>query len=218
MTTNLTILSCSGLRCAAWRQGRADTPTPRLVLTDNVCVAGNVVVWDAEIANVDEWLAGRVVLSNDATPALVSTASNPAETVDASLVFTHPDTDLWRTQSEGDVLAAAIAADRGGARLALGFARVYLHDPRRQTVADWRPMIDLRLGDRVGWQHEYDNVDGSVTLVDVTAVVDTVRHLITPETWIVEAESSPAVTYTAVEEWDTTALVWDTADTLGVWR
>ena len=200
-----------------WRQGRADTPTPPLVVTDNVCIAGNVVVWDLTAANVDDYLAGRVVLQNDATPALVATASNPAELVDPSLVFTHPDVDLWRTQPEGNAVAASIANDRGTARMAIGSARVYLHDPRRQTVADWRPLIDLRLGDRVGWQHEAI-VDGVVSLVDVDVIAHTVRHLITPETWTVEIESTPAVGYRVVHEWDTTTLTWDTADVTGVWR
>lgn len=207
------------VRDRTWRVGRTDQPATPLILTDNVCIAGNVIVHDAEIANVDEWLAGRVVLSNDATPTpLIATASNPTESIDPSLVFTHPDTDLWRTQSEGNALAQSIANDRGAARLAVGFARVYLHDPRRSTAADWKPIVDLRLGDRVGWQHEYDNVDGSTTLVDVDVIADTIRHAITPESWIVEFESSPAVGYRAVYEWDTTTLTWDTSDPTGVWR
>lgn len=205
-------------RDRAWRTGRADTPTPPLVVTDNVCIAGNTVVWDLAAANVDDWLAGRVVLSNDADPALIATASNPAETVDPNLVFTHPDRDLWRTQAEGNSVAAAIANDRGTARQAIALARVLLHDPRRQTVADWRPVIDLRLGDRIGWQHETDNVDGTVSLVDVDVIASTVRHLITPETWTVEIESTPAVGYRVVHEWDSTTLTWDTADLTGVWR
>ena len=197
-----------------WRQGRGDEPTPPLVLTDNVCIAGNTVVWDAEIANADDYLAGRVVLSNDATPnPLVAVASNPAELIDPTLTFTHPDTDLWRTQLEGDAAAQAIANDRGRARMAVALARVLLHDPRRQTVADWRPLIDLRLGDRVGWQHQ----DGN-DLVDVDVIAATVRHLITPESWTVEFESAPAVGYRVVHAWDTTTLTWDTADLTGVWR
>lgn len=199
-----------------WRQGRGDEPGT--TFTDNVCIPTNVVVWDAEIANVDDYLAARVVLSNDADPALVATASNPAELIDPNLVFTHPDADLWRTQTEGNAVAAAIANDRGTARLAIGLARVHLHDPRRQTAADWRPLVNLRLGDRVAWQHEYTNPDGSLTLVDVDVITATVRHLITPETWTVEIESTPAVGYRQVHEWDTTTLTWDTVDTTGVWR
>lgn len=206
------------VRDRRWRQGRGDEPSPPLVLTDNVCIAGNTVVWDAEIANVDEWLAARVVLSNAADPALVATASNPAELIDPRLVFTHPDTDLWRTQSEGDAVAAAIANDRGTARLAVGFARVYLHDPRRSTPAEARAMVDLRLGDRVAWQHEYTNPDATVTLVDVDVIAQTIRHAITPDEWLVEVESSPAVGYRVVHEYDTTTLTWDTSDTTGVWR
>jgi hypothetical protein len=48
--------------------------------------------------------------------------------------------------------------------------------------------------------------------------VHTIRHLITPETWTVELETGPAVTYTAVGMWDLTSWRWDSADPAADWR
>lgn len=204
------------VRDRTWRDGRADQPATRTVLTDNVCDApGAVIVWDAQYAHDDEWLAGSVTLSTDA--GLVATYTNAAELIDPRLRYTHPDTDLWTTQSEGDGLAAWIAALRGQQRLSLGLARVHLHDVR-VPAATWRAMLDLRLADQVRWQHVDVWPDDAVVLVDVTNVVHTIRHLITPATWTVELESGPAVTYTPVGMWDLTSWRWDSADPAADWR
>jgi hypothetical protein len=204
------------VRDRTWRNGRADQAATRTVFTDNVCsVPGAVVVWDPEYAHDDEWLAASVTLSTDA--GLVATAANPTELVDPRLRFTHPDRDLWRTQAEGDALAAWIASLRGTARPALGLARVHLHDSRL-SPAVWRAMLDLRLGDQIRWQHVDDWPDGATVLVDVTLVAVTVRHLLTAETWTVELETSPAVAYTTVGMWDLTAWRWDSTDPAADWR
>lgn len=199
-------------RDRTWRDGRADNPEPPLELTDNVCDAGAVVVAEAELADDDEWLAAKVVLSTEA--GLVATAANPAELIDPRLIYTHPDTDIWAAQAEGDALAAHIADVRGEQRPALGLARVYLHDPRFDY---WRQMIDARLGDRVVWQHE-ERAAGELALYRVPLVLATIRHLLTAETWIVELETTPAVGYIAVEAWDVTAYTYDDPAPAAVWR
>ena len=196
-----------------WRDGRTDNPAPLLSLTDNVCAAGVVPLAEVELADDDEWLAARVVLSTDA--GLVATASNPAETIDPRLLYTHPDTDIWRTQAEGDALAAQIANVRGAQRPALEVGRVFLHDPRRD---DWRAIVNTRIGDRVTWQHEARNDDGTLTVYELPAILDTVRHLLTAETWITELATSPAVGAIAIETWDVTAYTYDDTAPGAVWR
>lgn len=192
-----------------WRDGRADQPAAKLALTDNVCDAGAVIVWQPETGHDDEWLAGRVLISNAA--GLTATASNPAESIDPALLYTHPDDDLWRTQPEGDALAQWIAFVRGTARLAIARAVVHLHDPRFDY---WQQIIDTRLADRVRWLH-VERFAGQLDTTDVDVIVCTVRHLLTADTWTVELETTPAIAYTPVPEWDVTSYTWD--DAAAVW-
>lgn len=192
-----------------WRDGRPDQPAQKLALSDNVCDAGAVVVWEPETGHDDDWLAGRVLLSNIA--GLASAAANPAENIDPTLLYTHPDADLWRTQAEGDGLAAWIATVRGMARLAISRAVVHLHDARFDY---WQAMIDCRLADRVRWLHT-ERFAGQLDTTDVDVIVATVRHLLTADTWTVEIETTPAVAYTAVLEWDVTSYTWN--DAAAVW-
>lgn len=198
-----------------WRSGRADQPAARTVLSDNVCTAGYVPVWDPEYAHDDEWLAATVTLSN--TAALVATAANPAELIDPTLRYTHPDTDLWKTQAEGDALARWIADARGQQRPALAMARVHLHD-WRLPAGVWRAMLDLRMADQIRWVHEDAWPDGALVLIDQTMVTHTIRHLLTADTWTVEIETGPAVAYTYIGMWDLTVWRWDDADPAADWR
>jgi hypothetical protein len=196
-----------------WRDGRNDSPAPPLVLTDNLCDRGAVVLAEVELADNDDWLAARVILSTEA--GLVAVASNPAELIDPRLIYTHPDTDIWDTQSVGDSLAAHIANVRGAQRPALELGRVYLHDRRHDY---WQAVIDTRLGDRITWTHQDRNLDGTLTVYELPAVLSTIRHLLTAETWIVELATTPAVGAIAVESWDVTAYTWDDAAAAAVWR
>lgn len=196
-----------------WRDGRADqTRIP--TLTSNVCeLPGAVVVWEPVAADVDLRLAGTVELTNVA--GLTADATGSAF-VDPTIVFRHPDPDLWQSQGDGDALAAHIATVRSDARMALASAAVYLHDARFDY---WHDVLELRLGDVVRFQHvdrwtDPDRID----TYDLELVVTTLRHRITASEWVVELATSPAVTYTAVELWDVTALVWDDPNPLAVWR
>lgn len=201
------------IRDRGWRDGRLDQPVPPVAFTDNVCTGGAVVLSDIELDDDDAWLAARVVLSTDA--GLVATASNPAEAIDASLVYTHPDTDLWRTQAEGDALAAQIANVHGRQRPALSLGRLYLHDVRTDN---WAVAVNVRVGDLMTWQHEDRPDAATLVLYEVPAIIDTVRHLLTAETWILELGTTPATGARTVEEWDVTAYLWDTAAADNVWR
>lgn len=196
-----------------WRYGRDDSPAAPLVLTDNVCHAGAVVVWSPQLAFDDDWLAARVVLTNLAD--LVAVASNPTELIDPNAIFTHPDRDVWDTQLGGDTLAAFIATLRGTNTLAVAFAAVHLHDSRFDY---WQRMIDCRIGDRVGWLHTELWPDGTLEEIDVDVIVHTIRHAITPETWTVEIETTPAIGYRVAELWNTTARTWDDTAPEAIWR
>lgn len=197
-----------------WRNGRADQPTPPTILTDNICGGPNIVVWEAELAHDDAWLAGRVVLQN--TAGLEASYTNPAELIDPALMFTHAGDDLWTSAPEGSALAAFIATQRGTQRLALGLARIYLHDARL-SAAVWSQIVNVRLGDLVRWQHRDTWADAEI-IVDVNVIAATVRHLLTADTWIVEIESTPAVTFTDVPVWNFTAYRWNDTDPAADWR
>lgn len=208
------------LRDRFWRDGRTDQDAVP-VLTDNVCnLAGSVVVWEPEAADVDERLAGRVVLTNDATPPLVAAATGvpyggPA--LPSTIVWTPPEPDLWRTQAQGDALAQHIANERVDARMALEAAQVLLHDRRFDY---WHQILQLRLGDLVRFQHvdSWTGPPPTSDLYDLTMVLTTLVHNVTPDTWQVTVGTSPAVDYTSVELWDWTLLTWDDPNPLAVWR
>ena len=200
-----------------WRDGRTDQgdiPT----FTDNVCALppGAVVVWAPVAADVDLRLAGTVRLENAADPPLLATADG-ADYVDPRIVFSHAEADLWRTQPEGDAVAAHEAAVRSDARMALATFDVHLHDRRFDY---WVQCVDRRLGDRIRWQHadNYTSDPPQTVLYDLDMVLTTLNHQVTPDAWTVTMGTAPAVGYTAVELWDVTGLTWDSADPLAVWR
>lgn len=194
-----------------WRGGRADQ-TRKVVYSDNVCGA-DVVLWDPVIADDDSTLAGRVVLQNNA--ALTATATG-GTLVQPAQVYTHPDVDVWKLQADGNKLAADIALARSNPALKLDTGRVHLEDGRFPGY--WPLVVDTRLGDRIRLWHDQTNPDGTVATVDVDLIVETVHHSITPESWLVDVETSPAVAFTAVELWDRTVFAWDATDPLNVWR
>ena len=205
------------LRDRRWRNGRTDQPG-LVILTDNVCdVSGAVVVWDFESSDDDDWLAGRVILTNIADPPLIADVSAPSSAqLTAAVRYTHAGPDLGSTQPDGTALAAFVLAARSQPRLAIAHAAVYLHDIRNPGY--WPTVLNMRLGDKVRWWHEDRWDDGSYSLLDLGVVIQTIRHRISPEAWIVELETSPAVDYTPVELWDQTRFVWDDADPLAAWR
>lgn len=200
------------IRDRRWRNGRTDQTGER-ILTNNVCDAGVMAIVVADPETTDDFMrqAGTVRLENDADPALVAVAAVPPGTfIDTDVTFTNPGKDLWQTQLQGNTLAAFILAERSMARVALATADVYLHDRRFDYFA---LATDLRLGDRARFQH-----DDPFGFYDVTVIVTTLQHQLTPESWVLNVGTSPAVDYTAVELYDDTLLTWDDPDPLAVWR
>lgn len=201
------------VRDRRWRSGRTDQADGVPILTDNVCAHGPdaVVVWSPETADDGLRQAGRVRLENMAQPSLVAVADAPPNRfVPTTVVFTHSGRDLWRTQAEGNALAAFTVDERSTARVALGTADVYLHDRRFDY---WSLILLRRLGDRIRFQH-----DDPFGFWDVMTVLTTLVHTITPDSWVVNVGTSPAVGYTALQLWDSTLLVWDDSDPDAVWR
>ncbi len=199
------------VRDRRWRGGRPDQTTVPTI-SDNVCDA-DVVGWDMVAADLDVYLAGRVLLTNQA--GLAAGKSNPD--VDPSIVYTRPDVDLWTTQAEGDALVAQVAAARADARLAIGNVDVHLHDTRFDY---WHQVLDRRIGDWVRFLHEdrWIAPGDDFELYDVTLVVTTIRHHWTRDTWTVQLGTTPAVAFATVELWDKTAWTWDDPNLLAVWR
>lgn len=203
------------MRDRRWRSGRADQasiPT----FTPSVCDLDDaVVLWESEAANIDTRTAGTVALANSADPPLTVTRQT-SPYVDPSIVYTHPDPDLWQTQAAGNALGDHLAQVLGDGRMALELGRVYMHDARFDY---WHQVLERRVGDLIRFEHQTTWTDPDrVELYDVNLVLTTIRHQITAETWIVEVGTSPAVSYTAVELWDRTSLVWDDPSPLAVWR
>jgi hypothetical protein len=204
------------LRDRRWTAGRPDqTDVP--LLTDNVCdVPGAVVVWGFEATDQDEWLAASVTLQNDADPPLVATATAPPTAyLNPTQRYSHPGNDLWKVQADGAALADDIIAARSVPRFGTGSAAVYLHDQRFDY---WRATLDRRIGDHVRYQHVDVWTDGTESLIDAELIVATIRHDITPETWIVALETTPSIATAVPQLWDLTVFAWDDPDPANVWR
>lgn len=183
-----------------WRGGRADQVSIP-ILSDNVCTA-DVVVWDATISSNDRLLADRVVLQNVAELHATATAVRPV----GAYVLTETD-QQWSTQFEGDRLAADLLTVFGPSRVAVDTFTVYLFDPLQADV--WRT-VDTRLGDRIRFQHATPAIDG-VAVVDVTLIVATLEHDVTPDAWVMTVATTRAVPSTALYLWDdpTARWLWD---------
>lgn len=195
-----------------WRTGRTDqTSVP--IVSDNVCSA-NVVVWDLEAADDDSLLAAKVILGNSAAVQLTATATAAGLSISSGTVFTHPDVDLWKLQSDGDALAAWILAARSESRLGIDLARIYLHDPRHDY---WTETIDRRIGDVVRFWHD-DTFFGELDTIDVSLVLATIRHMITPTEWVSEWETTNVTRFDRVLSWDRSPYLWDQVDPANVWR
>lgn len=190
-----------------WPAGRADQPAVD-VFTDNVC-DGPITVWDAELSTVDDWVVTTATLANVAGLTATATTTDPLLLAGAPFPLTHPDPDLWTTQAEGDTLAGALVDFYAKASVGIRSMSLHLLDPTRDL---WRTGIDKRLGDRIRFQHDYVAAGGGTGTFDVTLIVTTVTHQVTPESWVVSFATSPAVDATPVQRWDRTLWLWDDAD------
>jgi hypothetical protein len=195
----------------AWTAGRDDQPATPLVITDNLCDAGVLVVWDLATITDDVGLASTVRLENTATPPLVATASLPSSPWVRPYRYEAPELGLWRLQPDGDRLATDLLAR-------------YSNDaPRFEWLMYlnaagpwWRAGLDLRLGDRVNVTRLYPAVDGDAVL-DVDVLVGGITHEINPDEWLVTVTSSRVVAWRWPELWDATAFAWDDVHPRAIW-
>jgi hypothetical protein len=129
--------------------------------------------------------------------------------------LTHPDPDLWQTQTVGDALAAYLLAQSSTPAMAVQAFTLYLHDPHQDL---WATAVDLRRGDRFEFLHDFTDANGDPATLDVYSIVAAVRHEITADTWTVTVTGSRTVDYRTVEAWDVTRFTWDDPDPANVWR
>jgi hypothetical protein len=191
-----------------WMVGRTDQVTVD-TFSDNVCTAP-LIVWDAVLTSRDKGLVNHVKLSN--TAGLVAETTLGAT---PRLTLTHPEPDLWQTQAAGDALAAWLLAARSSPVMAIERFELHLTDPRQDL---WRAAIDRRIGDRLRFLHDYRAVDGDTATLDVTTIVSTLTHQITPESWVVGIGTTRAVAYTVQTFWDASPHTWDAEHPDNEWR
>jgi hypothetical protein len=198
-----------------WLAGRPDQPSvPEL--TDNYCDGGAAVVWDAATTTADDDIVNWLTAGNIAEPTVVVEKRN-----DDSILYHGVQTwpsdrsdDLWSDAAQGEALADWIVNHRALHRFRVEEASLYLHDPR---FALWPVGLDLRIGDLVDWTHE-QAATGGPQLIDIRVIVVGVVHDITPDSWVVELATSPAVDHRTIGAWDRTPWMWDDVDTANVWN
>lgn len=188
-----------------WPRGRADQ-TSIDVFSDNVCDAP-AIVWDAELATETEHLATSVRLANVAGTVVTATTDDPLW-ADRPYPLTHPDPDQWTTAGEGQALANALLDFYDDPKVGVRRFELHLLDPKQDL---WRTGIDRRLGDRIRFLHDFVAAGGAPGTFDVTCVVSTITHEISPDGWVVGIGTGPAVDATVVQRWDRTDWLWDDA-------
>jgi hypothetical protein len=200
-----------------WRAGR-DDQTQVWTISDNVCEAP-LVVWDPEMAADDDGLATDVRLVNAA--GLVAAAALPAGSLWSAARYrlTHPDPDLWQTQTQGNDLAAYLLAQHSTPSMAVRAFDVHVQDPRQQPAA-WDFAVRTRRGDLVNVVHDFPDPQGAgaVATLDVFGIVVGVGHNLTPDAWVSHLGLTRTVDWRPVELWDRTRFPWDDPDPKNVWR
>lgn len=188
----------------SWRNGRNDQ-LALVVASDNVCTAP-VIVWDAVLSTNDVGLADVVILENVAKlkaqfPATIS-----------GTVFSATE-QQWTTQDEGDTLANVIQVAQRQPRVAIDSFDLYLNDGNQPYL--WQA-VDWRLFDVLRFLHN-SKVVGGTTLLDVSTLIVSVAHAITPDNWIMTVGTSRALSYIAPILWDNTTIFWDNPSPAAVW-
>lgn len=198
-----------------WRTGRSDQPRVYAV-SDNICDA-DVVVWDVDAAADDERLVTDVRLVNEAGLASTAALTGSLWAGDVRYRLSHPDPDLWQTQSQGDTLATYLLAQQSTPSLAINRLSLYVQDPRQQPEV-WDLAVRTRRGDRVEIVHDFTDPAGQPAQLDLYSIVLGVAHSITPEQWVSSLSLSRTVDWRTVEQWDRTRFTWDDPDALNTWR
>jgi hypothetical protein len=188
----------------SWRAGRADQPETWIV-SDNVCTAP-LIVWDATLSTNDIGLADTVVLENIAK--LQATAGDIATPGGYVIAFTDQQ---WTTQTEGDILAALLLENQQDRRINIEEFTLYLLDPVQPEMwkaVEWRRLDNLR------FLHDQKVVGGLLSRVDVTTLIDSISHDITPDNWTMTIGTTRAQSFTLPILYDTD-LLYDTEEIYG---
>lgn len=170
----------------AWRSGRSDQ-TAVWIASDNVCSAP-AIVWDAVLSTNDIGLADTVVLSNIA--GLKSTAGDINTPGGYVIAF---NDQMWSTTAEGDALAAMLLSEQQPRRINIEEFTLYLLDPVQPTL--WKA-VDWRRLDQLRFLHDQRVVGGGMARIDVTTLIDSISHDITPDNWTMTVGTTRAQSYT----------------------
>jgi hypothetical protein len=188
-----------------WPRGRADQGYIP-VFSDNVCGAQSIV-WDLDLASDDEHLATVVILTNELRRTVGVSSTDPQW--GQHFILTHPDPDQWTQDAEGQAVADTLLELYETRAVSVRSFNLHLTDPKQYL---WRDGIDRRLGDRIRFLHDFVAAGGGQGSFDITAVVATITHEITPESWVVGIGCWPAIDATVVQRWNRTDWLWDDAD------
>ena len=185
-----------------WRAGRTDQGAIPSA-SGNVCTA-DVVVWEPLISTSDDRLADYVNLEN------LGGVRSVAGTLPG---FVYAEVEQqWRTQEEGDAIAALYLNDRTPRRMAVEELTLYLLDPHQPDI--WRS-VDWRRLDRLRFVQDRKTTGGSTLRIDIDVLVASIVHEITPEGgWTMTVGCSRAISTTAPIFYDTGHL-YDTGEVYG---
>jgi hypothetical protein len=180
-----------------WPAGRDDQVAVPVV-SANVCTA-DFVVWDATISSNDDSLADYVSLENVAKLRSVAGAQPGFK-----MAFTEQQ---WTTQTEGDILAAFLLELQQPRQLSIEEFTLYLNDPNQPEL--WRA-VDWRRLDHLRFLHNQRVTGGGTLRVDVTAVLDSLTHEITPEGWSMVVSTAKVRAFTEPIFYDSGVIYNDT--------
>lgn len=180
--------------------------------TDNICNSTALVVWDLEQSSNDGQVADVVTLTNITPVTVTATATAPPLGIHRN--YTHPESDLWSTTAEGQAVAGAALFRYETPTVAYTWT-LYPMDPQQPAL--FRAAVDLRIGDVARFARTQQAQGGGQALTDLSVLVTTISHDITPATWVAGVSTSKALTYHIAQMWDATLFVWDQDDPANVW-
>lgn len=189
-----------------WRTGRTDQ-TEFVTVSDNVCAAGITDVWNVVLSNNDDALANTVILENVAKVKAIA----PVGGLITGSVFTETD-HQWESLGEGNALANTIWVSHGEAKINVEEFELYLYDPNQAAVAT---SVRWRVLDLLRFVHDQPILSGLIRL-DVTTLIRTITHEITPDSWLMTVQTSKARFSNATLVWNPPGdpYAWDTPDSV----